>query len=417
MIKTNKYFYYKYKKKANKLIIFLFIALFFIAINIFSGSVSNFSYADDDSTDSITEQLTDSVNEQLDALNLTELEALVDELTSTQSSIFGEGSFLSKLSKILLQEYDADMGSVFQQVMGLIFDELLAFLPLLATICAIAILSSFIGNLRGKSNESSIGDIIHFVCYGVIIVLICAYVANLIALTTDTLNLLKLQMDAIFPILLTLLTSVGGIVSVSVYQPAVAILTNGITQVFTYVVFPLFLFSFIFSIVGNLSSTIKLNKFISFFNSSFKWITGTIMTLFFTYLTFQGITAGSYDGISAKTAKYAIKSYVPIVGSYLSDGFNLIISSSILIKNAIGVTGLILLVATIVLPVIKIIVFSLGLKLVSAIIEPVVDPRISNFIYSVAKSLNFLIAIILCIAFMYVVCIGLIICTGNMFYT
>ena len=140
------------------------------------------------------------------------------------------------------------------------------------------------------------------------------------------------------------------------------------------------------------------------------------MTLFFTFLTIKGITAGSFDGVSIQTAKYAIKSYIPLVGGYLSDGFNIIMSSSILIKNSLGVAGLLLLFATVIIPIIKIAIFSLGLKLTSAIIEPLSDSRTSNFVYTISKCMGYLVATILCVAFMYLVTVGLIIISGNAFY-
>ena len=145
---------------------------------------------------------------------------------------------------------------------------------------------------------------------------------------------------------------------------------------------PIFIFSVVFSIVSNLSNTVKLDKFTSFFNSSYKWLTGLIFTVFTAFISVQGITAGSIDGISIRTAKFAIKSYVPILGSYLSDGMGIILASSNLIKNAVGATGLFLLLATIISPLIELILFMLILKLVAGIIEPLGNKQIANFISS-----------------------------------
>ena len=132
-------------------------------------------------------------------------------------------------------------------------------------------------------------------------------------------------------------------------------------------------------------------------------------------MAIQGITAGSVDGISFRTAKYAIKNSIPLLGSYLSDGLNLIIASSVLIKNAVGAGGLILMFATIIVPVLNLIVFMLSLKLVSAILEPITDARISNFISMLAKSISLLIVLILGCAFMYLLLTGMIMCTANFF--
>ena len=110
-----------------------------------------------------------------------------------------------------------------------------------------------------------------------------------------------------------------------------------------------------------------------------------------------------------------MKSYVPFVGGYLSDGFDLILSSSVLIKNAVGATGLMLLLATVAVPIIKIVILIFGFKLTSAILEPIADSRISSFIFSVSKALNMLVACLLAVAFMYLLSVGVLMCTCNIF--
>ena len=409
------------KKLYTKLVKFSFKDIFLILLAILVIILSVFTTlttASDNSTDldEIEQELTETVEEQLSGIDLGEFQQILNGLNEQEQNIFGASSFYDKVSKLLSSDLSGNQ-SIFQEILNILLDEILNFIPLLATICAIAILGSFISNLRVKTNDQSIADIVHFVCFGVIIVILSGAVLSLVGTTKNLLSSIQAQMQILFPILLTLLTSLGGIVSVSVFQPLVAVLVSGVMQIFNYIVFPLFICTFIFTIVGNLSSNLKLNKFISFFKSSFKWVTGSIMTLFFTFLTIQGITAGSFDGVSVQTAKYAIKSYVPIVGGYLSDGFNLIMSSSILIKNALGVAGLLLLFATVIIPVIKIVIFGLGLKLASAVIEPLTDSRISNFVFTVSKTMGYLVATILCISFMYLITVGLIIISGNAFYT
>ena len=330
------------KKLYSKLVKFsykdIFLILFAILVIILSF-FTTLTTATETSTDldEIEQELTETVEEQLSGIDLGDFQQILNGLSEQEQSIFGSSSFYDKVSKLLSSDLSSDQ-SLFQQIFNILLDEILNFIPLLATICAIAILGSFISNLRVKTNDQSIADIVHFVCFGVIIVILSGAVFSLVGMTKNLLSSIQAQMQILFPILLTLLTSLGGLVSVSVFQPLVAVLVSGVMQIFNYVVFPLFICTFIFTIVGNLSNNIKLDKFISFFKSSFKWVTGSIMTLFFTFLTIQGITAGSFDGVSVQTAKYAIKSYIPLVGGYLSDGFNLIMSSSILIKNALGVS-------------------------------------------------------------------------------
>lgn len=406
---------YLSNSKQVRILLALIAILTLLLVNF--GCVSNVFAADLNTTEKSPEQqLTETVDEQLQGIDFSGFQNVLDKMSEEQQKIFGSSKFADKIKKLLTNDFSSNETSFIGQVFNIIFDELLSFIPLLATICAIAILSSFISNLRVKSNDKSIADIVHFVSFGLIIVILSTSVLSFASMTRELLLSLQSQMQLVFPIMLTLLAGLGGAVSVSVFQPLVAVLVSGVMQIFNYVVFPLFICTFVFTIVGNLSSAVKLNKFISFFKSAFKWTIGTVMTLFFTFLTIQGISAGSFDGVSVKTAKYAIKNYVPIVGGYLSDGFNLIMSSSILIKNAVGVAGLFLLFATIIIPVVKIAIFSLGMKLSSAIIEPISDSRMSDFVYTVGKNMGFLVATILCVSFMYLIAIALIICTGNAFY-
>ena len=391
-----------------KLIIILGI-VFIFSLPLFS--YSGVAYADT-SEEELIDQIEESVNGQLEDLDLSGLESILNNLNKEQSEMFGSGTFIEKLQSILSGEFSDNAGSVWEAILGLIFDELLNFLPLIATIIAVAILSGMIGDLRG-TNSKSIADITHFVCYGVIIILVVSACTSILTLTSNTLQGLKNQIDVAFPILLTILTAIGGTSSVSVYQPAVALFSGTIMQIFTLVLMPLFIFSLVFTVISNLSSSVKLEKFSSFFNSLFKWITGAVFTIFMGFLIIQGITAGSLDTVSIRTAKYAIRSYIPILGGYLSEGFNVIMASSILIKNAIGASGLLLMFSSVIVPVVEIVLLMLCLKLTAGILEPLTDSRISNFISGVAKSLIMPIVLIIGVAFMYLIFMGLVICTGN----
>jgi hypothetical protein len=64
---------------------------------------------------------------------------------------------------------------------------------------------------------------------------------------------------------------------------------------------------------------------------------------FFAFLSVQGIVVSVSDSVSMRLSKFALSKYVPIIGGYLSDGFNYLIAGSIVIKNAIGITAIYLL--------------------------------------------------------------------------
>ena len=407
---TNIYFNKK-KKSKNKLIIF---AVFLLIIGILLIGTNNRIVSADNEDKTLEEQLSESIENQLEKFDFNSFQESLDNLNSQQKSIFGSDSFLTKVKKLIKGEGFDDGFNIFNVILELFFEGIVDFIPLLASVVGIAIVSSFMTQIKPSGvSFKSLGDIIHFVCYSVIIILVITSCISVFKNASSTITSIKTQMELIFPILLTIITAIGGANTSAVYQPSVLFLTNGIVHIFTGILLPIFIFIMIFNIISNISSNVKLDKFTSFFTSIFKWILGIVFTVFIAFLSLQGITASSIDGISIKTAKYAIKSYIPLLGGYLSDGFNVILASSVLIKNAIGTAGLLLVASLIIGPIVKILVLSLSLKLTSAILEPLTDNRISNFLYGIAKSLTLLIVCILGIAFMYIITVGLIMLTLN----
>ena len=361
--------------------------------------------------DEYLQEFEEQIDKQLQELDFSSLEDILQSLSDGQIKIFGGTSFLAKLQKLIAGEFDRE-GSIWSAIIEIFFDNFIGLLPIISIIVAIALLGNMLQGLK-PSNGKSISNIVNFVTYGIIVVLVLSMVVRMVTLTSSTIISIKNQMDAVFPVLLTLLTAVGGTVSSSVYQPAMALLSSVIMNFFTYILLPIFIFSVVFSVVSNLSNTVKLDKFSSFLNSTYKWLIGLIFTIFTAFLSIQGITASSVDGISLRTAKYAIRSYVPILGSYLSDGMGIILASSNLIKNAVGATGLFLLLATLISPLLELIIFMLALKLIAGIVEPLGNKQVANFVSSLSKSMVLLIVLLIGVAFVYFITIGLIMCSAN----
>ncbi len=397
----------KTAKRALFSICFAFVLLFILIPNLGSPTYREITYAS-----SSDEEIYQEVDKELENLEVDSLDEILSKFNSHQREIFGSNSFLDKIKKLIVGDFD-NSKSVWVNLISIFLDNLVGLIPLISLIIAISLLGNMLQSLKPTSNGKSISNLISFVTFGFIVILVLSIVTKMVTLTTNTIFTLKDQMDALFPILLTFLTAIGGTVSSSVYQPAMALLSGTILNLFTYLLLPLFIFSVIFSIVSNLSNNVKLEKFSSFFSSSFKWIVGLIFTIFTAFLSIQGITAGTIDGVSIRTMKYAIKSYVPMLGSYLSDGMGIMLASSNLIKNSVGAAGLIMLLATILSPLLELIVFMLALKLIAGIVEPLGNRQVANFISSLSKSMVLLIVIVIGIAFVYFILIGLVMCSAN----
>ena len=362
---------------------------------------------------STEEEFGQIIEEQLGNLDTSEVDGLIKDLDSKTKDLFGEESFFDKLVKIISGDFGENSGTILQYALSFVLDNVLSFVPIMATIIAVAILGSILQGVKANKYSNSVRQVINFVVYGVVVILIFSVFGRMIASVNKTISSMKEQMDGIFPILLTLLTSIGGTVSVGVYQPAMAVLSTIVINIFNLFLMPLFIFSCVLSLLNNMSTSVKLDKLIAFLNSLFKWTVGTIFAIFMGFASFQGLTAGTIDGFSIKTAKYTLKNYIPFVGGYMSDGVFVILAGCNLIKNAVGLGGLLLLASTIIAPILEIIVFSLVLKLSAGLIEPLGNSQLASLVMSLAKSLQMLVAMLATISFMYVMLTGLVMGTAN----
>ena len=391
-------------KKFLSIVVILFV---FISNPIFYHSYYALAEAD---ASEVEVEIANSVDEQLANLDTQALENLFSEIANSKE-IFGSSDFSNLIRLIISGDLQVSSANIFEYIAKIFFEDVISFLPYICLMIAISLLYSMVST---NTKIKSIGDVVHFVCFGAIVVISISCVTHLISITTACAGHIKGQMEVVFPLLLTLMTALGGNASVGIYQPAMAVLSGAIISLFTNILIPILTFKIIFTIISNISTNIKFNKFADFFGSTFKWIMGSALTIFTAFLSIQGLMAGSVDGISIRTAKYTIKSGVPLIGGFLSDGVSVLMLSCSLIKNAIGVSGLLVLFCVIIVPILKIIVMSLLMKLASAILEPIADARVTSFVGEISKTITMLVAVILGISFMYFIMIGLVMCSLNL---
>ena len=367
-------------------------------------------YAESD----VEKELNETIDEQLGGIDWSGLEDYFDGLGEDDNKLF-DGSFLKKIKKILGGEMDTTAASYLGFLGDVFLGEFNKVLPSLLSVAAICILSGLINRTKTTLLSDSTGELINFVCYGVIILLVLSGVWELLDSTKVTVLRIKQLTNVAMPILLAMMSATGAAVGTKVYQPSVALLSSGITEIIANIILPMFIFTVVFSVISNLSKNIRLDKLSDFFKKTSVWIVGISFTVFTGFLTVQGLTSSTIDGVSIRAAKFATKNYIPILGGYLADGFDLILASSVLIKNSLGVVVLILLVITIMAPVLKIVVFNLALSFVTAIVEPIAGDRIVGFLSGVGKNLTILLVSILAVAFMLFILIMLIIFSANTF--
>ena len=357
----------------------------------------------------LDKELEEIIFEQLGKLDLTELQAYVDSLDLNET-----GDIASRLLAYIKGE-SVDYKTFGQAVLSVLLEKVIGLFPSFACVMAIALLSGLLSTLRGGTVGGTSAELIFLISYIASLLPLLAVLTECIQASKNAVVSMQNQMEILFPLMLTLLAASGGSLSVAVCRPAVAFFSTTIVSIVTSVVFPLTVAVIGLSIAGNLSKDLKINKFSVFFKSINKWIIGICVSIFGLFFTLQGLTSATYDGVVRRAAKYAIGNGIPIIGGFLSGGFDLAVAGSILIKNALGGMGILLMVGVLFEPLALLISVNVLLRLTSAVTQPFGDSRISDFLEETAANLQYCTAGLLFTAFLYFLSIIIMVCISEAF--
>lgn len=403
------------KKRGARIIFALFVFAGILAGVLISECAPRVASATESkSEDEVRAELTDAVNSAIDGLDLDDLQKFIDSLSNQSKQAINIQDVKDTLRALVNGQTEDFFGKLLSLLSGTVGRYFAGFLPSFITIIVICLLKNMLGNLTSGLAGGSTAEVVHIVCYCAVIIVLMTGISSVIATVTETVALLTGFARAIFPVLLTLLSMLGGATTVATYTPLMAVLSGFIMKLITAVIVPAFIATIVFSVVGNISKNVKLDKLTKVIKSSSTWLIGIVFGLFATFLTVQGITGGVVDKFGFNVAKFALSSYVPVLGGYLSDGFDLLSTSLVLVKNAVGYTGAIILVCVVLFPLVKVVIFTLTLRLTSAIAEPIGDKRISGLLHTVADSMNLLVTALAGVSFLFYVLLMLFIGSCNM---
>lgn len=179
--------------------------------------------------------------------------------------------------------------------------------------------------------------------------------------------------DVASPAIAALLTAMGMTGTAALVSPSAALAGSMAQDLFQGYGLRLCRFALCTVLAGNLSAALDLGRVTRLIRRAANWGTGLATTLFTALLTLQGSASGAADSLAARTAKYAVDSAAPVIGSGVSDAWESYIAGMRVAKNALGVSGIASLLAVGLKPVLvcltAMLIFSLTAALLDALGE------------------------------------------------
>lgn len=309
---------------------------------------------------------------------------------------------------------DLSLPGVVKGIFRYLFKEFMANSRLLGVLVILAIICAVLQNLQSAFEQETVGKLAYYVCYMAMVGLAIQSFQLAMGVGRQAIDDMVAYMQAMLPILLTMLAAMGGLVSVGFFHPIMLISINVVVTVIRDFLLPLIFFLAILQLVGNISEKYKVSKLAALMKDVTIGVLGFTMSAFLGVLVVRGLTASVMDGIAFRTAKFATKNFIPVIGGLFADSLDAVMGSALLIKNAAGVMGLILVMLICLFPVIKIISLVLVYRLAAALVQPIEGGPLVDSLNNMGNSLTLLAIVVGAVGMLFFMGLTIIIGAGNM---
>lgn len=352
----------------------------------------------------------------------------MEELLNSQKKILGISEFLNTAKKYTQDIFietsvndlfeDSIKGSIntnfiLDAIYKLLGKEIKIAISLMVSVLIVIVIHSiFKAIIENLGNEES-SKIAYFIQYLIIATVITNNFVNVVTITKKSIQDIIDFMNLLIPLMTTLMLTTGNLTTVSVVQPVLIFIINFIGNFLNDFIIPLVFVSITFGIVSNISDKVQIDKLSKFFKSSILWILGIILTIFTCVLSVEGTLSSSVDGLTAKTAKAAISNFIPVVGKIMGDTAETVIGCGNILKNSVGIIGVIIILGIVITPMIKILTLWISFSLTSAVCEIVADQKIVKLISQISDSYKILLAILFSVSVMFIIGITMVLKITN----
>lgn len=277
----------------------------------------------------------------------------------------------------------------------------------------IIVIHSILKTISESLENKSVSQITYYVQYILIVTLIMTNFSSVIQMITESVQNMVGFTQILVPLLMTLMLATGSIVSVNMIQPILLFIIQFVANLFQGILVPFVLISTALSIISRISNRIQVDKMAKFMKSSTVWIMGIILTIFVGVVSLEGTLSSGVDGLTAKATKAAVSNFIPVVGKILGDTVDTIMGCSAILKNAVGIVGVLIILSICLAPILKLAVLTIAYHFAAAICQPIADDKIIGLLEQMGGTFKILLAILCSISVMMVIGITLVIKISN----
>ena len=368
--------------KKIQMIFFLFL-LFSIPVQASNGEQGN-----------TQEQLLDSM--ELEKMQEAVNELLGEETFSVKESIkkalSGEEPFSA--------EHFGEIGKAF------LYQQLLPDKKILVQVILLVLAASLFSNFTGMFGKGETGGISFYMVYLFLLTILMKSFGQMSRIISSGLEDFVFFIKALMPSYFLAVTAAGGVASAMIFYNMVLAVIYVIQVILLKLVVPGIHLFVLFQLVNYLHKEDILSKMAEFLKTILEWTLHTCVAVLVGMQVIQNMISPAVDSLKrdviGKTA-----TAIPAVGNAIDGVTEVALGTAVLIRNCIGVVGILVLLLLGLPPIIRLGVTTLIYKLLAAVVQPVADKRMTGCLSTMGEGCRLLLRVLLTVELLLLITIAI----------
>lgn len=350
----------------------------------------------------------DSTEDYLDDFDYSDIQKVIDDVIDEDNQF----NFSDYVNRLVTGEEDFSISNVMNQIKVSVVSEIKANFNIIIQLIGIAVVAAIFTNFSNVFQNNQVAETGFYITYLLLFTMITASFYAISVIASRTLSGLLTFMKALLPTYFLSITFAAGTKTSLVFYESTLFLITLVDVILLKLLLPMVNIYLIVNLANNLTKEDLLSKLADLLEFIITSTLKSLLALVVGFNTIQGLIVPVTDNIKNSLLLKA-STAIPGIGNSLEAVSKTVFGAGILVKNAIGVAGLIIVIVICAVPVIKLVIITVIYKIGVAVVQPISDKRILNCITATSQSSKMLLHIVLVGAILFILTITIILASTN----
>ncbi|HCF71749.1 MAG TPA: stage III sporulation protein AE [Syntrophomonas sp.] len=389
---------------------YLFTSLLILLLGIMvPAAVAAEDQADSESDAAFTLQ------EAMQSLDLKAMDEYKSMIDGEVNSYLQQKPVSAWIADFIKGDWNFDLQETARNLLQFFFKEVTANSGLLGKLIVLSVLAALLINLQ-TSFSSGVAKVSYMACFLALCAIALGSFKVVLSIGQNTIDNMVAFMLGMLPQMMVLVAGLGNINTSVMLFPVLMTTATAFANAIKNIVFPLIIMSAILHLVNHMSDTVKVERLAKFFTQMAQICLGFFVTIFVGMVTLRALYGAVLDKVALRTTKFITDNTIPIIGKMVSDTLEVAAGYVVMLKQALGIFGVLIVFGLIIFPLLKIAAIALIYRLTAALVEPMGDARTAAFLEIMSTHLLLMLAAIAAVGLMFFIMIAIVAGISNSMY-